>query len=208
MEDQQLSLLPDILDAANSRHTNDAPNGPTYILPFVNASYRAKVRVVDFEPHQLEDFAIQAETDDDASEFSMDLTWESSSLKWEWSFALQLEEVRASNDPEPARLWVNVGHTEAQFLLGNSIEEPSNLRTDPALLNKLREKLYILWGDLEEKKQQAEEDQTAKRQMLVEPSNKPFDCCIQEYGVLRNGCDPATVDDWKRQYMLHGVTIL
>jgi len=135
------------------------------------------------------------------------MSWQSSSLKWEWLFSLQLEEVLAAKDSEPARVWVNVGHLEAQFLLGNGVEDPADLHSNPALLNKLREKLYILWGDLEEKKK-AEGEQVAKRQRLEEPSNRPFDCCLQEYGTLRSGGDPTVIRDWERRFMMHGVTIL
>ena len=103
---------------------------------------------------------------------------------------------------------VDIGHMEAQFLLGNAVDDPADLRKDPTLLNKLREKLYILWGDLEEKKRAADEEQLAKRQKLEEPSNRPFDCCLQEYGTLRNGGDPGVVSDWNRCFMMHGVTIL
>lgn len=208
-EDQTLMPLHSILDETNERHTNDLPDGTTYILPFTNASYRTKVRVVDFDPPGLEDFALLAEPDDDKSEFSQDMSWQSSSLKWEWSFSLQLEEVHAgaSKESEPMRLWANVGHLEAQFLLGNGVDDPADLHQNPTLLNKLREKLYILWGDLEEKKK-VEGEQVAKRQKLDEPSNRPFDCCLQEYGMLSSGGDVAEIGDWERRFMMFGVTIL
>lgn len=199
--------LRDILDESNERHINELADGTTYILPFINASYRTKVRVVDFDPPDLEDFALLAEPDDDKSEFSQDMSWQSSSLKWEWSFSLRLEEVRAAKDADPARAWVNVGHLEAQFLLGNGVDDPADLHANASLLNQLREKLYILWGDLEEMKK-AEGEEAAKRQKLEEPSNRPFDCCLQEYGTLRNGGNPAEIKDWERRFMMHGVTIL
>jgi protection-of-telomeres protein 1 len=45
------------------------------------------------------------------------------------------------------------------------------------VLRDLREKLFLLWGEVEEKKQANELDTNKP------PSNKPFDCCIQEYGI-------------------------
>jgi protection of telomeres protein 1 len=72
-------------------------------------------------------------------------------------------------------------------------------------LNLLREKLFILWGDLEERKSSIEvealkeltpnkkikatNDSVAKgggmsRVDLAQSSAKPFECCIKEYGVL------------------------
>jgi len=110
---------------------------------------------------------------------------------------------------------------EAQHLLGNAVEDPADLREDTALLNQLREKLYILWGDLEERKRDEDKRDdhdddghiVSKRAKLDEeqqqqqPSNLPFNCCLQEYGVLREGGRPEEIADWERQYMMFGVTI-
>jgi protection-of-telomeres protein 1 len=147
------------------------------------------------------------------------MTWGASSPRWEWSFALQVEEVSPfprieTNDS--ARMWINVGHLEAQHLFGNAVDDPTDLREDAALLNKLREKLYILWGDLEERKMAEDEDEgrRAKRTRLDDgdddeqkPSNLPFNCCLQEYGALREGGCVEEIEDWERQFMMFGVTI-
>jgi hypothetical protein len=90
------------------------------------------------------------------------MEWSYSSPLWEWSFALQVEEVsprlaNAKNAPPPSRIWLNVSHMEAQHLLGNEVNDPADLREDTVLLNQLREKLYILWGDLEERKRSEDE---------------------------------------------------
>jgi len=156
----------------------------------------------------------------------MDMSWQEWSPRWEWSFALQVEEVSThtaadKNAPPPNRIWLNVSHMEAQHLLGNAVEDPADLREDTALLNQLREKLYILWGDLEERKRDEDKRDdhdddghiVSKRAKLDEeqqqqqPSNLPFNCCLQEYGVLREGGRPEEIADWERQYMMFGVTI-
>jgi protection-of-telomeres protein 1 len=159
------------------------------------------------------------------------MTWHDSSPRWEWSFALQVEEVSprlaaVKNAPPPSKLWLNVNHLEAQYLLGNAVDDPADLHENTTLLNQLREKLYILWGDLEERKQSEDQDgdgerSTAKRAKLDEeqrqtdaqeqqPSNLPFNCCVREYGVRLDGGPPeeeAEVPQWKRQFMMFGVTI-
>lgn len=196
--EQAASSFDDILDAQNLRHTNTMPSGETYTMPFSNANYRTTARVVDFWPSELEDFVVLAEPDpNEKSEFSQEAGWESSP-KWEWSFAFQLEEVSGGKT-----LWANVGHHEAQLLFGNSIEDPSeDLLANSAFLNKLREKLCILWGDLEEK------NRGKKRRLEGKPSNKPFELCLSEYGMLTEGGAEENLTAWERQYMMHSVTIL
>ncbi|KAM0722715.1 hypothetical protein Q7P37_002156 [Cladosporium fusiforme] len=225
--DHPLVTISHILDSDNVRHTNTLPSGESYTLPFVNAKHHIKARVVDFFPPRLEDFAVQlteAEMNDDKSEYSADMTWDSSAAPWEWCFALQLEEVSkpasGANTSSPNKMWVHVSHLQAQHLFGNAVEDPTDLRKDTALLKKLREKLYILWGDLEERKRadwDEEEGRKAKRAKLAvegadqaedgKPSNRPFNCCVIEYGELREGGRKDDIADWERQYMLFGVLI-
>jgi protection-of-telomeres protein 1 len=227
-----MTTISHILDATNTRHTNTLPSGNTYHLPFINALHHIKARVVDFYPPKLVDFAVQISHDDDdddnKSEYSVDMIWHESSPRWEWFFALQVEEVSprlaaVKDAPPPNRIWLNVGHMEAQYLLGNAVDDPADLRENTTLLNQLREKLYILWGDLEEQKRSEDEDgdgerKTAKRAKLNEeqqqtdaqeqqPSNLPFNCCLREYGVRRDGGNADEVANWERQYMMFGVTI-
>lgn len=156
----------------------------------------------------------------------MDMTWDASPARWEWSFALHLEEVpqpgKGAEGQPPRNAWVNVGHLEAQHLFGNAIDDPTDLRENTTLLNQLREKLYILWGDLEERKRAEDDEQgeggrEAKRARLDDdaveqtkekkPSNLPFNCCLAEYGELRDGGDKDLIADWERQYMMFGVVI-
>jgi hypothetical protein len=45
------------------------------------------------------------------------------------------------------------------------------------VLSQLREKLFVMWGELEEYKTAGRLDHSNR------PAVKPFECCIQEYGV-------------------------
>lgn len=66
-----------------------------------------------------------------------------------------------------------------------------SLRKSPAALDTLREKLFLLWGDLEERK--AREATALKRvdgnsaspRKDETPRMKPFQCCLKEYGVKK-----------------------
>lgn len=187
-----LSSVETILDLTNERHLHSLPDGRPYVLPFVNAKFRAKVRVLDFQPNNLEDFTMAT---DETEDNSMDLSIESSQ-SWKWSFTLLVQDATKMNPQKDDCVIVNVGHKEAEFLL---LPEAANLREQPELLAQLREKLYILWGDLEERK---------STEISIPPSNRPFECCISEYGLLKEGGALENVLDWERHYMLHGVTIV
>lgn len=155
-------------------------------LPFTNAKYRTQVRVIDYHPPNLKDFAasrILTEyanlTDDEADDSSAYSSSESEASPrrrptggrevWEWRFALRLEEVSASlpKGKQPATTWVLVEHREAQCLTGLSkamnLHDPANEST----LTALRERLFKLWGNLEECKSKVE----AKKKIHAE---KPF----------------------------------
>jgi protection of telomeres protein 1 len=192
----RISSIRSIIDPDNTRHTNTRPDGSEYILPFVNAKFRACVRVVDFEPQQLEDFAVFRTAEEDSGDDTSMPDYDSS-LGYEWRFSLLLEDSTQSNGDND-RFWVSVGHEEAQFLFGNGLPDPTDLRRDRKLLSKLREKMCILWGNLEEK------------QESEAISNKPFECCLMEYGVEMDREDPewkSTPFKFARQYRMFGVTI-
>ncbi|KAF2486297.1 hypothetical protein BDY17DRAFT_315178 [Neohortaea acidophila] len=202
-----VSSIRDVLDPTNAMHKNTTPAGREYVLPFINVKYRARVRVVDFEPKRLEDFVHQGQParreDDGEDEAVMD--WESSA-RWEWGFSLQLEDAsrtKESDGDASNRLWVNVRHQDAQYLFGNDVGDPEDLRDDAHLLAQVREKLCILWGNLEEARVSGEE----------EVSNRPFECCIAEYGVQVDEKGSGTGGEegsfgFKRMYKMFGVTIL
>ncbi|KAF2161297.1 hypothetical protein M409DRAFT_28336 [Zasmidium cellare ATCC 36951] len=195
-ESVPLSNIRTILDPNNARHTNAPPTGDPYTMPFINVKYRAKVRVVDYEPKSLEDFAVPPLPEEqDESQDSM--AWQyTGTPNFEWYFSLLLED--ATNSKDHSRVWVHVQHKDAQFLFGNDIKNPMDLRAEPRLLAKLREKMFVLWGNLEEGGGEG-------------LSNLPFECCIQEYGIEMDEEDPGKEKaplGWQRMYSMFGVTIL
>ncbi|KAL8937450.1 MAG: hypothetical protein Q9216_004414 [Gyalolechia sp. 2 TL-2023] len=258
-----------------STHTLTTPSGIPYTLPFQNINSRAAVRVVDFFPPDIADFAVRkkkeseydvlsdhsevsssssssssssgdenpsrlpADTDDDPnithgshSQKQAEDTAEST-LKWQWRFALILED--ASSPPSlkerGPRLTAYVTGADAEFLLKL---DACNLHREPQALAALREKLFLLWGDLEERKRDVvgrtgEAGTTTMRSM-------PFECCVKEYGVrsrevrrrLQRTAEDVRSDDdddekgeeeeggeegeenwgWERRFAMFGTTIL
>jgi protection-of-telomeres protein 1 len=150
-------------------------------LPFINQRVRARVRVVDFMPDNIEDFArsLDDETYNEWDPYS-DTIPLSDTNKWEWAFYLLVEDAKPVAGEEPMQLSLQVFGEEAKKLLGL---DPADLRKDQNALNQLKEKLFTLWGDLEELK--------SAGKLEGSPSNKPFECCIMEFGVKEG-------DDWVR----------
>lgn len=218
-------------------------------MPFTCAKHKAQARVVDFFPPSLEDFACSRkqtdfdvlsdneDEDDDASSSSDDETGPNASHIWEWRFALQLEDptpppttTNTQKAGKRSRLWVFVDNFEAQCLTGL---DATDLRRDSATLAQLRERMFTLWGDLEEHKTRAAERERHGDQAAVngdrrdprrekppmesdaededkEPeqavSNKPFACCIKQYGVYEKGAEEEG-GRWVRCFGLFGTKI-
>ncbi|PSR81221.1 hypothetical protein BD289DRAFT_484545 [Coniella lustricola] len=146
-------------------------------LPFTNAKYRTQVRVIDYHPPDIKDFAASrvlteyanlTDNEDDDSSCCSSSGSEAPPQRrpgngeretWEWRFALRLEEVSASlaNGRKPAATWVLVEHHDAQCLIG--LDSAVNLRdcANDSVLTILRERLFKLWGNLEECKNRREE---------------------------------------------------
>lgn len=261
---QRISTVESILEPELYRMTiNDEPKEAA--VPFSCAKYRARTRVVDFYPRKLEDFAssrlttpfdILSDVTDPESDGSLSSDDGQGAASrgyarvWEWRFALKLQDAvpRKGNDNGPREtLWVVVDNLEGQCLTGL---DASNLHEDAANLEQLRERLFTLWGNLEEyKANKANSTKKGSRRVAgirdrllqierppldssdVEDSgdasedgaaaagsdfisNKPFDCCIRQYGVrVKKGGDlPTAVDndpeeDWMRVYALFGTKI-
>ncbi|KAL8392496.1 hypothetical protein RB599_005136 [Gaeumannomyces hyphopodioides] len=210
-------------------------------LPFVNLKYRAEVRVVDFFPSKLEDFAVRhkisefdALSDDedgessDGSSISSGYGGSGGAYAWEWRFTLVLEDaVPKSDGGAPDRIEVLVNKLEGQCLTGL---DPEDLRDNPRQLLQLREKMFCLWGNLEEIKRARQDSLDAKKRLqanLPPPcsdvdsaqgegaeqlSNIPFSCCIRQYGVKTRTTDEKKADagegfKWTRAFALFGTKI-
>jgi hypothetical protein len=112
--------------------TTIAQERVTMQLPFTCAKYRASVRVIDFKPNRLEDFACsrmqsqyaclsdnsEAESSSSEDEDIQDMSH--GQMIWEWRFALLLEDATPSKgrNKEDNRVWVIVDNSSAQYLTG------------------------------------------------------------------------------------------
>lgn len=102
------------------------PGGVTYQLPFQNFCYRPVVRVVDFFPPKLEDFAVQVPN---KSIQRRGRGWgdrdEDSHMIWEWRFCLLVEGVEplASKGETRAQMKVFVSGAGGEFLLDDNATE-------------------------------------------------------------------------------------
>ena len=130
-------------------HDLTSPKGVRYVLPFHNVCCRARVRVVDFFPPDLADFAVarrMSEYDvlsDSGSSESGDGDGDSSvqsfqrptpTIRWEWRFCLLLEDgdpkatmsTKMTTTTRPSgvcRLKALVAHHDAEYLLKLDAEE-------------------------------------------------------------------------------------
>lgn len=252
-ENKAISTIGDILDPV---YVETDINGEQVKLqlPFVNMKYRANVRVVNFMPLDLEDFAQPKKlkkkkhpefnmlSDEEESDADADMEGEEETVDhseprvWEWRFFLELEDASShgENQKEKKTLWVAVNNPSAQCLLSL---DASDLRSDPKNLETLRQRLFLLWGDLEEKKSLEEEN---KRQAALtnrgvnrpplhssddegrmprkqgpgssQIRSRPFSCCIHQYGVQVPEEDPLKADAgegmrWQRMFGLFGTRI-
>jgi len=180
--------------------------------------------VVDFFPPDIADFAVpyrsrsfhssssQSSDDEDEDE----ITSETRGIKWEWRFCLLVEDAKIAPGQSRDRMKLFISGAEAEFLLKL---DAVNLRQNKDISMRLKEKLCILWGDLEERKSSGRTDTLQKA-----PSQLPFTCCVKEYGVpcacqlkAVHGDDDDIVDlgpehnqeclGWERRFALFGTTI-
>lgn len=223
-------------------------------LPFTCARYRANVRVIDFFPPNLEDFACSRKVSvfDALSDYSSsasnseddDMSTADDSGRervWEWRFALCLEQATHTSAKGPREnLWAVVGNADGQLLTGL---DACDLRSHQDTLVSLRERMFTLWGNLEEVKN-ARQKEMRKRSGVRAPinrppfdssdteagtrttvrrldngtlqseggqavSNRPFSCCIQQYGIKVDEPNPTNANAgqgkrWDRVFALFG----
>jgi hypothetical protein len=213
----------------------------TVRAPFVNTSYRGNFRITDFKPDRLEEFALPTKSSDeyaalsDNDESDSELSGSESgsdaeqNRAYEWRFALKLEDAEG---PELHRksFWTLVDNQAAQYLTNM---DATDLKEDATTRERLRETMFLLWGNLEELKRSILEkrDAAAARARDGQPpdssydalantvirpesiSNLPFGCCISEYGVKVPESDGSKADAglgfrWKRIHRLERTRIV
>lgn len=189
--------------------------GNPYRLPFNNCKYKSKVQVIDFFPDNLEDFATPYRVSDyealsdyesaDDEEATLDYAkHKPDDVKWKWHFFLMVIDptILKKSKGESEVMLLQVAGQDGDYLLNL---EACDLREHPDKLAKLREKLFVLWGELEEKK--AASKKTGLELMVDEDalvSSRPFECLIKEYGV---SAAAETSGDWQRMFRIHGTNI-
>lgn len=151
---------------------------------------------------------------------------------WEWRFCLQLEDAVVPPKEKKRRVWVVVDNQAAQFLTNL---DASDLHQNSADVARLRDALSTVWGDLEERKMKRElererrekaarqnrppadsDDEDGKGEKKSsddeQVQNRPFSCCVRQYGIKVPEQDDAKANAgegqrWKRMYGLFGVCI-
>ncbi|KAE8388652.1 telomere-binding alpha subunit central domain protein [Aspergillus alliaceus] len=203
---------------ASEYHDFESHDGIEYRLPFQNLCYRATVRVVDFFPPNLEDFAVPQESKNNRLGSDMHYNDEDGGItQWEWRFCLLVEDASPPPGHPKAHIRLFVFGANAEFLLQMSA---ADLRKDLRKLAILSERLFILWGDLEERKKNIAKQNSESPPKLEHASSRPFNCCIQEYGVKcshvsdtdarsddTSGCSQEDCFGWERRFAMFQTTI-
>jgi protection of telomeres protein 1 len=130
---------------------------------------------------------------------------ESEDMNWEWRFYLFVEDATPPITPGQPKMQMPllVAGKDGEYLLDMA---PSDLRTDPQKLGRLREKLFVLWGDLQEQKEARGNCDIATD---IKPSAKPFECLIKEYGIPARDEHGQVKDDleFDRMFRIWGTTV-
>lgn len=239
-QNKRASSVAQILAPSYHKITIDG-NELSLRMPFKNSEFRTNVRVVDYWPPKLEDFARAKKKTSIYDSLSDNEDWSSDSESdkdlmtkyttvrdWEWHFRLALEDATAGENEQKQTLWAVVDDQSAQCLLSL---DASNLRQNSGELDTLRDKLFYLWGDLEEHKRQAEAKTVRRARNDLPPpdssdassgqgslqhgtvANRPFSCCIREFGVKVSAKDPSKAGDagdgkqWERVFKFFGARL-
>ncbi|KAF2438525.1 hypothetical protein P171DRAFT_423782 [Karstenula rhodostoma CBS 690.94] len=180
------------------------------ILPFVNSRYRTRLRVVDHYPFQLKDFtrvtsapansqASISTSSDGCSQFSKH---GSPPVRFAWHFFLLVEDADATTGTTPIRFPLTIDTARAQCLLKM---EPVDLSAHPTKLDELEQKLFLLWGDLHERKVALKNKGISLPLPVGDEtlalSNMPFECCVEEYGVPVNDKGVPFTDDEVKNFV-------
>ncbi|KAF1971002.1 hypothetical protein BU23DRAFT_600549 [Bimuria novae-zelandiae CBS 107.79] len=189
-EDVGLSTVDEIVNNPHLKTITET--GDELTLPFVNSRYRTRLRVVDHWPLQLKNFtrSTSIPTTSQASALTSS-TGNSQSLKdasqsgnFAWHFFLLVEDANAPEGSTPTRFPLTIDTARAQCLLKM---DPCDLSARPKTLYELEHKLSVLWGNLHERKAALKKEginlplPVGDNKLAL--SNKPFECCVEEYGV-------------------------
>lgn len=120
--DIQLSTLSEII---HNPHLNSrTPKYNDFTFPFLNVRHRSRVRVVDFFPPELEQFAHSLSNPHWEKRARKPAPNDSSSKpRWEWGFVLLLEDAKIPPNTVSEKLRVVVGNDAAQYLLDMNARE-------------------------------------------------------------------------------------
>ncbi|VBB75363.1 Putative protein of unknown function [Podospora comata] len=154
-------------------------------VPFVNKKYLTFVRVVDFSPSCIEDFAVSRkitqyqDLSDSENSDGLSLDEDESSggdndptvkRAWEWRFSLLLEDALPADGSSPARVWVAVNNGAGQCLTNLDADD---LRKNRKCRYQLQDIMHILWGNLEEvKAANGEKQQASKQEVNSRPGSR------------------------------------
>ncbi|KAK5085600.1 hypothetical protein LTR05_004887 [Lithohypha guttulata] len=214
-----LTTITDIMDARQLERNTSAGNA--YKMPFQNCKYRSEVQVVDFFPDKLEDFAAPYRQSDrtisdaekvagsgDSPESAQSEDGDEDRVaKWEWHFFLMVRDPTPSklDNGEVPTMLLQVAGGDAEYLLNM---EACDLRTNDKEFGQLKEKLFVLWGDLEEKKTEHQKSGLELEETAVTISSTPFECMIREFGIQAHSEYGSIVKDkWERTFGLFKTNI-
>lgn len=117
----------------NDTHIVRSASGSELVLPFENVKHRSNVRVVDFWPNKLEDFAVSrrvseyevlsdysggesTDNEEDMRLFRQGKGY-GGEKTWEWRFALRVQDADKKARSHKDTMWLIVDNQAAQMLL-------------------------------------------------------------------------------------------
>lgn len=108
---------------SNASHDTLLGPGIQCRLPFQNLCYRTTVRVVDFFPPKIEDFAVRCisrsamRSDSEISSDDEEGPNSQNHITWEWRFCLLVEDANLIPGQAPERIKLFVSGLDAVYLL-------------------------------------------------------------------------------------------